>query len=56
MSGAFDNKGIRITNRNFNKPSDHFGGLLNSFRMGDFLLIETSGFSKCVICLAPYLP
>lgn len=47
MSGAFDNKGIRITIRNFNKPSDHFGGLLNRFWNDSFVLVETSVFSKC---------
>ena len=56
MSGVFDNKGIRITIKNFNKLSDHFGGLVNSFWTDDFVMVETSVFSKCDIFIVPYLP
>ncbi len=54
MSGAFDNKGTRI--RNLNIANDHLGGLLNSFWNDNFALVEILGFSKCDMCLAPYLP
>ena len=47
MSGAFDNKGIRITIKNFNKPNDHLGSLLNSFWTDDFVLVKILAFSKC---------
>ncbi len=56
MSGAFDNKGTRIMIRNFNKPSDHFGGLLNSFWIDDLVLVEILDFFKCDMYIAPYLP
>lgn len=55
MSGAFDNKGIRITIKNFNKPIDHFSGLINSFWTDDFVMVETSVFSMFDIFIAPYL-
>ena len=32
--------------RNFNKQSDHLGGLLNSFWNDDFVLVETLAFSN----------
>ena len=49
MSGTFDNKGTKIMIKNFNIDNDHLGGLLSSFWMSDFLLTETSVFSKCVM-------
>jgi len=42
--------------KNLNIANDHLGGLLNSFWNDDFVLVETLFFSKCDMCLAPYLP